>query len=60
MSSSLRAYYMVVYVAQEEQLLIIHLLGSALRFSINVGCCTISELVGLNVKTSNTRQELSC
>lgn len=60
MSSSLRAYYMVVYVAQKEQLLIIHLLGSALNFSFNVGCCTISELVGVNEKTSNTCQELSC
>lgn len=51
---------MVVYVAQEEQLLVIDLLGSALNFSVSVGCCTISELVGVNVKTSNTRQELSC
>lgn len=45
MSSSLKAYYMVVDVAQEEQLLTIPLL---------------SELVGVNVKTSNTRQQLSC
>lgn len=43
MSSSLKAYYMVVDVAPEEQLLIIPLLGSALNFSVNVGCCTISE-----------------
>lgn len=51
MSASLKAYYVVVYVAQVEQLLLIHLLGSALNLSVNIGCCTITELVGVNVKT---------